>query len=137
MSDPHTHSTHEAGHREAHPETTGGKITTGDLGPNAAIAAGASSRTSDTHLFYADQSPVFTAAAEQAVLGSCLLRIEAYDEVSFLEPDEFLFVKHRWIWNSLVFCTAHNDRQRPQQSQPNWHVMVNSRRWVANRTCLV
>ncbi|MFN3308676.1 MAG: replicative DNA helicase [Anaerolineales bacterium] len=51
-------------------------------------------------------SPVpipYNREAEEAVLGSVLINPEAYFEVaSFLRPEDFYLVRHRWIWECFT-----------------------------------
>lgn len=53
---------------------------------------------------------LFSAEAEQAVLGSILINAEAYyDVAAFLRPEDFYLVKHRWIWDAIAHL--HDQRQ--------------------------
>ncbi len=53
---------------------------------------------------------LYSAEAEQAVLGSVLINAEAYFELAaFLRPEDFYLVKHRWIWDAFVHL--HDQRQ--------------------------
>ena len=56
------------------------------------------------------RTALYSAEAEQAVLGSILINPEAYYDVAgFLKPDDFYLIKHRWIWD--VFAHLHDQRQ--------------------------
>lgn len=53
---------------------------------------------------------MYSAEAEQAVLGSILINSEALFEIPYLQPEDFYLVKHRWIWNAFI---ALNESRQP------------------------
>ncbi|MDW8328139.1 MAG: replicative DNA helicase, partial [Anaerolineales bacterium] len=49
------------------------------------------------------RTALYSLESEQAVLGCVLIDPETYFEVaSFLKPEDFYLIKHRWIWDSFV-----------------------------------
>lgn len=55
------------------------------------------------------RTTLYSLESEQAVLGSVLISPETYFEVaSFLRPEDFYLIKHRWIWDS--FAHLHDQR---------------------------
>lgn len=55
------------------------------------------------------RTTLYSPESEQAVLGCVLISPETYFEVaSFLRPEDFYLIKHRWIWDS--FAHLHDQR---------------------------
>ncbi len=66
--------------------------------------------TDSARLDFGPNTPLYSPDSEEAVLGCILINQEAYFEVaSFLRPEDFYLVKHRWVWDAFV--RLHEQRQ--------------------------